>query len=59
MLLGPDAALLVMYGVGTLDNFFYIFSRFLAMLVRFEKPVIFFDLDSRFTRNCWLLFRVI
>ena len=59
MLLGPDAALLVMYGVGTLDKFFYILSRFLVMLVRFEKHVIFFDLDSCFTKNCWLLFRVI
>ena len=59
MLLGPDAALLVMYGAGTLDDLFYILSRFLAMLVRFEKPVVFFDLDSCFARNCWLFFRVI
>ena len=59
MILGPDAALLVVYGVGTPDGFFYVFPRFLAMLFRFEKPVVFFDLDSCFTRNCWLLCRVI
>ena len=58
MLLGPDAALLAMYGVGTLDRFFYGLARFLTMLVRFDKPVIVCDLGSCFARNCWLFFRV-
>lgn len=59
MLLGPDAAPLSMYGVGTLDGFFYALARFLTMLVRFDKPVIVCDLGSCFARNLWLFFRVI
>ncbi len=60
MLLGPNAALLAMYGVGTLlDRFFYVFARFLTMIVRFEKPVMLCGLGSCFARNCWLISRVI
>ena len=47
------------YGAVTLiDRFFHILTRFLTMLFYLEKPVISCCLDSCFTRNCWLVLRV-